>query len=458
MGFMMEDLIGLNSTDIADMPIVLGESTAGNLLQRATAANRQLSVMGMHHSQGGHAMLSGASLLITETMNKVEVFQQSKTVKCGAGATWTEIHSAANKHQLAPCVQQSSAHFTVGGSISVNCHGRDPRFGPIAETVVNMKVLAGDGQVYFTDRLNHPELFKAVIGGYGACGMILEATLKLTDNKMLSPNSHVYRNLADYQQELQALAARNDVHIHYGWLRCTNANFFDHVLSVNAIEDQGGYPLTDTQLNDESWGVGEILRAGWDLSRTDPYFKDLVWRELEATQGSGSNQSRLNWLRSSVSFTASRGDDHHVDILQEYFVPLDQLATLIGTLKTLFTNNQVNVMSSTIRLVRPDTMSNLSYSPDSTKLYASIAVDVHVGVITHGTLRTLDAAAENWILQSIQAAIALGGSYYLPYYKVADRALFQRAYPAAGIAAQRDAIGSYNGGKRFWNRFLDAYF
>jgi decaprenylphospho-beta-D-ribofuranose 2-oxidase len=458
MSIAMEDLIGLNQTNVAEMPIVLDQLTASILCRQAIAGGKKISVMGMNHSQGGHTMLADAHMLITETMNVVKVDKVAKTVTCDAGATWTEIHAAANREQLTPRVQQSSAHFSVGGSISVNCHGRDPRFGPIAETVVSMKVLCGDGRVRFTDRTNEPDLFKAVIGGYGSCGMILEATLKLTDNLMLSPNTHVYDSVAKYQKELQALATIDKVHIHFAWLRCTEEKFFEQVISVNAIEDPGGYALTDKELDDESWGTSEVMRAGWDLSRTEPQFKDLVWKELVATQGSGNNKSRLNWLRSSVSFTASRGDEYGVDILQEYFVPVARLTEMIEKLKTIFTIQHVNVLSSTIRHVRPDTLTNLSYTPNASVMYASIAVDAHVGVQTTVGKREPNAAANKWIIEAINAAIQLGGSYYLPYYKIADVAQFQRAYLAPGRETQTRAINDYNNDKKFWNNFLAKYF
>jgi decaprenylphospho-beta-D-ribofuranose 2-oxidase len=255
------------------------------------------------------------------------------------------------------------------------------------------------------------------------------------------------------------LVDKTNVHIHYAWLRCTKDKFLENVLSVNAMLDPGvNEPFTDAVLEDEGWGTSEILRAGWDLSRTNEDFKKLIWKELETTRGSGNNKSRLNWMRTSVSFTASRGDAHGVDILQEYFVPLNQLAQMVTQLKTIFTTAPaVNVLSSTIRLVRADNLTNLSYSRQGN--YASIAIDAHIGVQTDADgLRTPDAAARRWITDATEAAIALGGGYYLPYYKVADAAQFARAYSAQGIAAQRDAIAKYNPDRKFWNGFLEKYF
>jgi FAD/FMN-containing dehydrogenase len=60
-----------------------------------------------------------------------------------------------------------------------------------------------------------------------------------------------------------------------------------------------------------------------------------------------------------------------------------------------------------------------------------------------------------WTRQSIAAALALGGSYYLPYQLHATRAQFAQAYPAApaffALKAKLDPQG------KFRNRLWDTY-
>jgi decaprenylphospho-beta-D-ribofuranose 2-oxidase len=266
-------------------------------------------------------------------------------------------------------------------------------------------------------------------------------------------------SVSKYQNHLTTLKPESNVHLHYGWLRCTKERFFEDVLSVDyKLESEHSTPYVETSLVDESWGTSELLRAGWDLARKDDQFKQLIWKELtyDGVEGQKTTESRLAWMRASVSFTASRGDDSGVDILQEYFVPTARLSEMIEKLKTLFTTQNVNALSSTIRLVRPDHLTNLSYCPVSD--FASIAVDAHVGVKDNAGLREPDDAAKKWINEAIDTSIALGGSYYLPYYKVADVKKFKTAYSAKGIALQADAIKKFNPKKIFWNSFLQKYF
>ena len=70
---------------------------------------------------------------------------------------------------------QSSNIFSVGGSISVNAHGRDPRYGPLIETINQMKIMLFNGVVKTIGPNQNTDLFQAITGGYGLLGIILEA-------------------------------------------------------------------------------------------------------------------------------------------------------------------------------------------------------------------------------------------------------------------------------------------
>ena len=80
---------------------------------------------------------------------------------------------------------QSSNIFSVGGSISVNAHGRDPRYGPLIETINQMKIVLFNGVVKTIGPNQNTDLFQAITGGYGLLGIILEAEIQLTTNQLL---------------------------------------------------------------------------------------------------------------------------------------------------------------------------------------------------------------------------------------------------------------------------------
>jgi decaprenylphospho-beta-D-ribofuranose 2-oxidase len=468
MGIRIADLVGLNETDVQDMPIVASAGDIAALWSADGATVR--SMAGMRCSQGGHTALAGASMMLMETLDRPIVVdpagfkpgspgtadQHSPTVTVSSGATWSEVHHALSAYGLAPLVHQSSPHFTVGGSLSVNCHGRDPRQGPLSSTVNWIEVWAPQGPVR-ASRTENADLFRAALGGYGSCGPILQANLRVGPNLMLWQAGYT-RSAAWYADHLLKLANAQDaehkkIHLHYGWLQCISpTDLFDKVLVVDYKDMEAATCPVNETLKVEDWGDTEMLRAAWAAGRQgDPGLRKKIW-ELVAKQLEGGSDSRLNWMRAAISFTSHRGSAE-TDILQEYFVPVDRFDEMRRALQAIFKKRSVNVLSATVRLVRQDMLPvNLSYCAGGTM--ACIAVDASIRV--EGEPRQPHAAVGAWVNEAIAAAGKLGGTYYLPYYRFAGTEVFRAQYKH--WTAQQEAIGKYNASRRWWNSFLQAYF
>jgi FAD/FMN-containing dehydrogenase len=475
MAIEIEDLVGLNRTPVLDMPIVDGEAMAERLLQAATTA-QPLSLAGMRHSQGGHTMVDKGRMLLTATMDQAITLagdRQSVTVE--AGVTWSELHSVLAPEGLCPKVHQSSPHFTIGGSISVNCHGRDPRHGPISTTVRSMRVLCGDGRKLTASPSENPDLFRAVIGGYGSCGLILSATLDVVPNVMLEQHGTRTR-LQDLAKDLCELALRQgdyrDAQLFFGWLCCVTGQragrayaFYDNALAVQYLAPKTTVPPT-AQLQEDAWGESEMLRAGWAAARSDVDMRVRAWQELETEfvtklpHKPPKTKTRVNWMRASVDFSGER-DGSRCDVLLEYFLPADNGPSLqerILQLGAIFRKHDANVLSTTLRLVRPDTAAPyLAYCADAPMACVAIDVEIDTAPSAGGAPgREPDAAARAWIGEATDYVLKEGGTYYLPYFGFADRPTFQKAYPR--WSQQAAAILDYNRQKRIWNSFLQRYF
>src|SRR5262249_27547432 len=105
-----------------------------------------------------------------------------QTVIAGPGATWRQIQMALSPRGRAVRVMQDSNIFSLGGSLSVNVHGKDPRYGSFIESVNYFKLVTMDGKEIRCDRTQNQDLFAAVIGGYGLLGIITEVSLLTTAN------------------------------------------------------------------------------------------------------------------------------------------------------------------------------------------------------------------------------------------------------------------------------------
>ena len=112
----------------------------------------------------------------------VEFAPLRKTIRVQAGIRWCDIQRFVDPHGLAVKIMQTYANFTVGGSLSVNVHGRYLGFGPLVLSVRAIKIVVASGEVIDASPTQNSELFYGAIGGYGCLGVIVEAELDLADN------------------------------------------------------------------------------------------------------------------------------------------------------------------------------------------------------------------------------------------------------------------------------------
>ena len=72
---------------------------------------------------------------------------------------WADLQKYINPYGLALKVSQSQNIFTIGGSLSVNVHGRDIRHHALIETVESFRLLNAKGHILTVSREENSELF-----------------------------------------------------------------------------------------------------------------------------------------------------------------------------------------------------------------------------------------------------------------------------------------------------------
>jgi FAD binding domain len=513
MAFTHKDLLDLNHVDMADADIV----TSGADIQKLYDDAANMSIAGMKHSQGGHTALAGGHMLITETMNRKIEFgprqdsglpgkDKLEWVRVDAGMTWAELHYHLQYRNAVPLVHQSSAHFTIGGSLSVNCHGRETAIGAVSGTVMSVDILTGNGVTIQASPTSNSELFKAVIGGYGACGIILKAQLRVTQNVaayrfgynisftdyevllglMRDPFIPKWKLHPDWRlprsptgDDATAPFASDDALLmHHGWINVSKVNYLGAMIGYDTYQADAAPPESGAPdpMKHETWGESELLRAGWVAAQEHGDMRTKLWEELKnRTMASNGVWSRLDYMREAITFTSSSGKTEYGDqgqplrrkgvaMLQEYFVPIDKFAEFMNGYKEAFPYNdnqnppqdKVQLLSTTTRYVKGDAEQvYLSYAPDG-KPRVSIALEAYVPFNGDGKTPTTDATGQ--FQAAIQAALSCGGSYYLPYYKFATPVQFNQAYDVhSNFAALKAAIDKHNPSHRFSNQFLTEH-
>lgn len=138
---------------------------------------------------GGAMAANGELVLSLERMRKIQsVDTAGRSVTCEAGAITAQIQSAAAEQGLMyPVDFASSGSSQIGGNIATNAGGIQViRYGMTRDWVTGLKVITGTGELLDLNQgllknntgLDFRHLF---IGSEGVLGVIVEATLRLTD-------------------------------------------------------------------------------------------------------------------------------------------------------------------------------------------------------------------------------------------------------------------------------------
>lgn len=184
----VNDISQLNPIKVA---AVITPTTTAEIVN-AVKQSGIVSIGGARHSMGGQIATEQSLHIDMRKFNKVIAFSQvQKQVTVQAGITWRQLLEYIDKYDLAVSIMQSFADFTVGGSLSVNVHGRYVGQGPIILSVLALQVVLANGEVVHASPTQNAELFYGIIGGYGGLGVITECTLQLTHNSKVQRDDEV---------------------------------------------------------------------------------------------------------------------------------------------------------------------------------------------------------------------------------------------------------------------------
>ena len=406
------------------------------LIKKAIAEKMKVTLSGAHYSQSKDTLPSDSNSLCInmKKLNKVRIDTEKKTVRAQAGATWADIQEAANRHGLAVKVMQASNVFSVGGSLSVNCHGWDHQTGTVGETVRSLTVIDQSGNI---QKLTpNDELFRLCIGGHGLFAAIIEAEIELCDNEALvscgekiDPKDYV----AYFQSQI--LPDPNTV-MHLYRLSLDPKNLLKEGIAVSYCKKTKKHPM-------QGLGVGNLIdepekgtrmdRIMVHLARTTPFTRSLYWKMESARIQNEEKCLRNHIMRPPINaaFNNSRAD---ADWLQEYFVPGNELAPFLENLGKTLTKNDVTLLNASVRFVKKDTLSKLPYAKNQ-DMYA-IVLFFNQSLAPEEIEKT-----KRWVQETIDDAHKKGGTYYLPYQHFATKEQFNTSYPdAKGLSHDANSL------------------
>lgn len=402
----------------------------------------QISVGGGRFSMGGQTAIRDGLQLDMRAMNRLVRFDPDKrTVRVQAGMRWRELQQIIDPYGLAVQTMQSYSSFTVGGSLSVNCHGRYVGHGPVSESVRAIQLVLPDGEIVEASRQINTELFSACLGGYGGIGLITEVELNLDENfKIERSVAHV--SLSDYPAWFkEKIQGDSKVLMHNADLmpptfdkpRCITWSRSHKSLTIaDKLRPLGGaflkeklFLLAMTELPD-----GASLRGKFVAPLEEKLA--VVWRNYEASFDVAQLEPASRRLSTYV--------------LQEYFVPERNFILFAKKMSEMMQTVPTGTVNVSIRHSPTDQLTLMSWAKEN--------VFSFVVYYKQGVSIDAQSSVARWTRAMIELALALEGTYYLPYQLHATLEQFRRAYPQEEKFRK---LRRHIGASRFTNTMWSQY-
>ena len=433
----------VSNTSVIPVSAIKKPKSIEELINIVITAKTPISVAGGRFSQGGQiAYRHGLVVDITDLKAIKHFDAHAKTIIVQTGILWRDIQNFINPYNLSVKVMQSYNDFTVGGSLSVNVHGRDINYGPLVQTIQSIKVLLANGTIIEASRTHNPDIFSAAIGGYGALGIITEATISLTDNIKM-------------RQEIKQVPIEEYVNHFFNGIKSNpNAVLHNGNLYPNDFKTVGSitWYKTEEQLTENAQirpceqfyplqMLGEqVLRRLGFLKKLRPSIelksyqqKTVNWRNYEMSR-------TVNTLEPLIRFPTTT-------VLQEYFIPVNNIIPFINQLRKITHEYGINILNASIRYVPKNTDSLLSYAPQE-----SFAFVLYINIVNTDEKLNI---AQCWTRKLIDAALNCGGNYYLPYQLFGTYEQIQKAYPR--LDEFRTIKRKYDPKNKFSNSLVTKY-
>ncbi|MBP9732249.1 MAG: FAD-binding oxidoreductase [Candidatus Magasanikbacteria bacterium] len=455
-GGVINDASCLNKTSVYGIVKVTTIDDIADAVQFAQNNDLQITSAGTQHSMGGQSFVKNGIVLDMKGFKQLHLNKEEKVLTAESGATWEQIQHFLDTEGLSVKAMQSINIFTVGGTLSVNAHGiaHDP--GQVASTIRSMRVMMSTGEIKKLSPTENSELFRLVLGGYGLFGIILDAEIEVVDNEMYEWNTS-YMNYRDFDQFYKTQVEGNqNIGLMYGRLSVAPRSFLTETAVHTYAKTDFTDPFPALETSNHNWinrlvinfsktgAIGKWLR--WTLEKyIEPSIHTCITRNQAMSHKEVCLVSRNQEMYDSMGYLKNRLND--TDILQEYFIPHDQMTNFVDGLRDIVKKNHANLLNVTIRIVHQDTITALPYAKED--MYAFVLY------FNQKLTKQESAIVEQTTNDLINLATELKGTFYLPYQLYYSKKQLEKAYPEINtfFAAKK----KYDPTTLFSNTFYEKY-
>jgi FAD/FMN-containing dehydrogenase len=442
---MVEDASHLNPTPMTVVKVskdwAAAQAQLKNLLKNAQSQGKNVAIAGSRHTMGGQTLHPNGIALDMQGFNQMRLNTATQLLTVQSGATWAQVIPYLNQYGYSVAVMQSNNNFSVGGTLSANAHGWQHNHPPFASTVESFQLMVADGSVVTCSRHQNPQLFSLVLGGYGLFGIILNVNLNVVPNELYSAQRTVSSS-AEYGARYQT-QVNERVGMAYGRLSVAP----DHFLKESILTTYHRQGLAGNHADLTADADAELARTVFVGSIGSNYGKALRWQLEKMVGGEAGTKVTRNQILNRPAELFENHTRSKTDILHEYFIPVDALEAFLGQCRQIIPKHNSDLLNVTVRNVYPD--------HDAFLRYADQPVFGLVMLFHQDRTATGDAKMQALAQALIDAALAVGGRYYLPYRLHATPEQFHRAYPQAAEFFRLKR--KYDPEERFYNKFYGKY-
>ncbi len=369
---------------------------------------------------GGAVAANGELVLGLERMNRVLDFNAvDRTLTVQPGIALQAVHDAARDHGLIyPVDFAARGSCSIGGNIATNAGGiRVIRYGNTREWIAALKVVAGNGELLELNRgliknSSGYDFRQLMIGSEGTLGIVVEATLRLTDP---APPSQVMLLALPDMDALMRVFALFRERLELQAFEFFTDHALKHVLAHGAQRALDGdhpyYVVTEFDAADEPAqeaalaAFGQALEQGW--------VSDGVIAQSEA-------QAAALWrLREGITESLAPRQPYKNDVS----VRISAVPTFLHEMQALLTREypQVEVVwfghigdgNLHINVLKPDGVDDAAFIVQCehvTKLLAatlqrhggSISAEHGIGLVKRAYLESTRSAAEIALMRGVK--------------------------------------------------------
>jgi len=369
---------------------------------------------------GGAVAANGELVISLERMNRVLDFNAvDRTLTVQPGITLQAVHDAARGHALLyPVDFAARGSCSIGGNIATNAGGiRVIRYGNTREWIASLKVVSGNGELLEFNRSliknsSGYDFRQLLIGSEGTLGIVVEATLKLTDPP---PSSQVMLLALPDMDALMQVFALFRSHLSLQAFEFFTDQALHHVLAHGAQRAiDGDYPyyvVSEFDAFDEK--MQEIALATFEQAVEKGWVSDGVLAQSDA-------QAAALWrLREGITESLAPHRPYKNDVS----VKVSAVPAFLHEMQALLTHEYPHIEvvwfghigdgNLHINVLRPDDLDEAAFIDQCehvTKLLAatlknhggSISAEHGIGLVKRAYLESTRSAAEILLMKGVR--------------------------------------------------------